>query len=63
MEYFTVKEVAELKGCSVRYIKRIAHEGKLEAVKEISAANKLRTVQDIRLRPAGRVKIPVLQKY
>lgn len=39
MEYLSVKEVAELKGCSVRYIKKIAHDGKLEAVRELNPQN------------------------
>lgn len=39
MEYLTVKEVAELKGCSVQYIKKIAKDGKLEAVQELNPDN------------------------
>ena len=39
MEYLTVREVAELKGCSERYIKRIAKEGKLSAIQEINPQN------------------------
>lgn len=39
MEYLSVKEVAELKGCSVQYIKKIAHDGKLKAVQEINPQN------------------------
>lgn len=34
MDYLTVKEVAELKGCTERYIKRICKEGKLKAEKQ-----------------------------
>ena len=30
MEYLSVKEVAELKGCSIQYINRIAKNGKAE---------------------------------
>lgn len=39
MEYITVKKVAELKGCSVRYVKKLAHDGKLEAKQEINPQN------------------------
>ena len=39
MEYLTVKEVAELKGCTARYIKRIAQQGKIEAVQELNPDN------------------------
>lgn len=39
MEFLTVKELAALKGCSVRYIKRIAQEGKLEAIQELNPDN------------------------
>lgn len=34
MEHLTVREVAELKGCSVRYIQRCITEGKIEAAVE-----------------------------
>ncbi|MCM1525520.1 MAG: Mu transposase C-terminal domain-containing protein [Ruminococcus sp.] len=39
MEYLTIKEAAELKGCSVQYMQKIAYEGKLEAVKEVNHNN------------------------
>lgn len=39
MDYLSVKQVAELKGCSVQYIKKIAHDGKIEAVLERNSAN------------------------
>lgn len=39
MDLLTVKEVAELKGCSVQYIKKIAHDGKLKAVQQINPQN------------------------
>lgn len=31
MDYLTVKETAELKGCSVRYINRLIQNGKMQA--------------------------------
>lgn len=40
MEYLSVKEVAELKGCSERYIKRIIQDGKLEAKTEFNEKNR-----------------------
>lgn len=36
MEYLTVKEMAELKGCSERYIKKQVQDGKLEAVQTVN---------------------------
>ncbi|MCM1525525.1 MAG: Mu transposase C-terminal domain-containing protein, partial [Ruminococcus sp.] len=39
LEYLTVKEVAELKGCSVRYIQSCVSKGKIESVRERSADN------------------------
>ena len=36
MEYLSVKEVADLKGCSERYIKLLAKEGKLKSIQETS---------------------------
>ena len=39
MDYLTVKEVAELKGCSGSYISRLINNGKLEHKKEINPAN------------------------
>ena len=39
MDYLTVKQVAELKGCSERYIQRIVQNGKLEAIQELNPDN------------------------
>ena len=39
MDYLTVKEVAELKGCTERYIQRIVQNGKLEAIQELNSDN------------------------
>lgn len=39
MEYLSVKDVAELKGCGERYIQRIIKEGKLQAVQNENPAN------------------------
>ncbi len=36
MEYLTVKEMAELKGCSERYIKKLAQDGKIEAIQTVN---------------------------
>ena len=35
MDYLTVKELAELKGCSERHAKRIVKEGKIQAEMQI----------------------------
>lgn len=40
MEYLTVKEVAELKNCSARYIKQIIQDGKLKAISELNERNR-----------------------
>lgn len=39
MDLLTVKQVAELKGCSVQYIKKLAHDGKLQATQETNIQN------------------------
>lgn len=39
MDYLTVKELAELKGCSERYIKRIVKEGKAHAEQKLHPQN------------------------
>lgn len=39
MEYLTVKEVADLKGCSLRYIQNCISKNKLEAVQELNPQN------------------------
>lgn len=39
MELLTVKEVSELKGCSVRYIRKCALEGKIKAMQEFNTQN------------------------
>ena len=39
MNFLTVKEVAELKGCSVQYLKKLAKDGRLEARQEINPQN------------------------
>ena len=37
MDYLTVKQVAELKSCSERYVKQLAKERKLESIQEINS--------------------------
>ncbi len=37
MEYLTVKEVAELKGCSEQYIKKLCKDNKLQSFQEINS--------------------------
>ncbi|MBQ6180285.1 MAG: helix-turn-helix domain-containing protein, partial [Ruminococcus sp.] len=39
MDYLTVKEVAELKGCSERYVQRLCKSGKIEFALYIDANN------------------------
>lgn len=39
MEYLTTAEVAELKGCTARYVRQLAQNGKLEHMEKDSAAN------------------------
>lgn len=40
MEYLTVKQVAELKGCSERYVKKVIKDGKLEAEQSVNEKNR-----------------------
>ncbi len=40
MDYLTVKEVAELKGCSERYVQNCVSKGKLEAKEELNSKGK-----------------------
>lgn len=40
MDYLTVKEVAELKGCSTQYIQKLCKTGKLQAERHIHLQNK-----------------------
>ncbi len=42
MDYLTVKETAELKGCSERYMQQICKQGKIECVSEVSAKNRIK---------------------
>ncbi len=42
MEYLSVKEVAELKGCSERYIQNCISKGKLEAIEKLNAKGKIK---------------------
>lgn len=39
MEYLTTAQVAELKGCSLRYVQQLAQSGKLEHIEKDNAAN------------------------
>lgn len=40
MDYLTVKEFAELKGCKPQYIQKSVKDGKLEAIQDINPQNK-----------------------
>ena len=40
MDYLTVREVAEIKECSERYIKRLCKDGKIQAEQHIHPQNK-----------------------
>ena len=42
MEYLTVKELAELKGCSERYAQQLCKTGKVECIKEITSKNRIK---------------------
>ena len=37
--YLTTAEVAELKGCSLRYVQQLVHQGKLEHTEKEDATN------------------------
>jgi len=38
-QMLTAKQVAEVKGCSPRYIKKIIQDGKLKAVETVNSKN------------------------
>lgn len=40
MDYLTVKEMAELKGCSPQYVKKLCQNGKLQAEQHTHPQNK-----------------------
>lgn len=40
MEYLTTNEFAELKGCSVQYVQKLAKSGNIETVSEVNPLNK-----------------------
>ena len=42
MNYLTVKEVAELKGCSERYIKQLCKDGKIQTEQEINCKGRMK---------------------
>ncbi|MDE6781618.1 MAG: Mu transposase C-terminal domain-containing protein, partial [Ruminococcus sp.] len=42
MDYLTVKETAELKGCSERYIKQICKDDKIETIQEINCKGRMK---------------------
>ena len=42
MDYLTVKEVSELKGCSERYIKKLCKDGKLETKQEPNSKGRMK---------------------
>lgn len=51
MDYLTVKEVAELKGCSERYIKELCKSGKLQAEQEINSKGRPKYLISLSLLP------------
>ncbi|MGN1037119.1 MAG: hypothetical protein ACI4PX_05040, partial [Ruminococcus sp.] len=42
MDYLTVKEVAELKVCSERYIKKLCKDSKLETIQELNCKGRMK---------------------
>ena len=42
MDYLTVKELAELKGCTERYAQQLCKTGKVECIKEITSKNRIK---------------------
>ena len=54
----TVKEVAELKGCSERYIQNCISKGKLEAIKKLNAKGKIKFYV-----PISALPVPLQKKY
>ncbi len=58
MEYLSVKEVAELKGCSEQYVKKLAKDGKLESKTELNEKNRPKY-----LIPVSALPEPLQKKY
>lgn len=42
MDYLTVREVAEIKECSERYIKRLCKDGKLTSIQTTSCKGRMK---------------------
>lgn len=42
MDYLTVREVAEIKECSERYIKKLCKDGKLESIQTTSCKGRMK---------------------
>ena len=59
VDLLTVKEVAELKGCTERYIRRIIKEGKLQAQEDSNPANNIKQY----LVPVSALPEDLLKKY
>ncbi|MDE6780871.1 MAG: helix-turn-helix domain-containing protein, partial [Ruminococcus sp.] len=51
MEYLTVKETAELKGCSERYIKTLCKDGKIQTEQELNCKGRMKYVIPISALP------------
>lgn len=58
MEYLSVKEVAELKGCSERYIQNCISKGKLEAIEKLNEKGKMKFYL-----PVSTLPEPLQKKY
>jgi len=59
VDLLTVKEVAELKGCTERYIRRIIKDGKLQAQEDSNPANNIKQY----LVPVSALPEDLQQKY
>ncbi|MDE7137283.1 MAG: Mu transposase C-terminal domain-containing protein [Ruminococcus sp.] len=63
MEHLTVKETAELKGCSERYIKALCKDGKIQTEQELSCKGRMKYIipvsalpEDLQIRYYSRLK-------
>ncbi|HNX63661.1 MAG TPA: MerR family transcriptional regulator, partial [Oscillospiraceae bacterium] len=59
MDLLTVKEVAELKGCSLQYIQRIIKSGKLQATHNENPTNHIKEYAV----PASALPVDLQRKY
>ena len=51
MDYLTVKELAELKGCSERYVKQLCKDSKIQTKQELSCKGRMKYLISVEALP------------